>query len=340
MQGEARSRRAIQLGWKSTVASAMLGLLAACGGGGSAETPQPQTTRTDLASGDYHVYDMTQTTSLPTGSPVRNYRLTVGYYEVSAAGSRRVQTASDSPVVYQTYNANAAFSSQDVSVGGPASCTYTPALQSSPPYPRFVGQTWNVASTSTCGTTAVHSGEITGRETLALPIGNVEAYRAQRQSISTTNSYVFRQTLVCWYSVAQGILLRCDSVNTAGLAGSTAPTSESTSTQVLSAAGGPTRVAVGNTLTRFQGAWHVNYQGDRSGACAALTVNALGVISGNCTTIDVGTFAVTGSVSDGGVVSIALPGGGALQGNLNTPYSGSGTWSDSGLSGTWTASHN
>jgi len=29
-----------------------------------------------------------------------------------------------------------------------------------------------------------------------------------------------------------------------------------------------------------------------------------------------------------------------LSGTLNTPYSGSGTWTDSGLSGTWTATHN
>jgi hypothetical protein len=229
-----------------------------------------------------------------------------------------------------------------MSISGGSSYSYTPADQAAPPYPRSVGQTWSGSGVLTDGTTTAtftETGQIIARETLEIPAGTFDSYRAENTflMVATSTSFVHKST--CWYSVQRGVLLKCDS--TATDASTTPSYVESTSQALtgLGGLGGPNRASLGNVLPRFTGSWRVQYSGGNSGNCAQLAVTASGSISGSCTAASGSTFNVTGSVNDQGAVTLALSTGGSLTGTLTTPYSGQGTWVDGSLSGTWTASH-
>jgi hypothetical protein len=178
------------------------------------------------------------------------------------------------------------------------------------------------------------------RESLVTPAGTFDSYRAERTGVSVTTTNTVSQQLTCWYSVQRGVMLRCDYTSTQTLAASTTPSYVASTTIVLTGLGGPTRLAQGNVLARFAGAWRVQYAGGVSGNCAQLAVTTSGGISGNCTVASGASFSVTGSVNDSGAVTITLPTGGSLIGTLTTPYSGNGSWTDGSFTGTWTATHN
>ena len=336
--------------WRAIAATGLLGLLAACGGGGddagSTGTPvAAPITRTEAQVGDYFIYATTRAFTVPAGVPPDVYDAITTYLSIAADGTnQRVSTYSNSiPAQQNTFDVNAAVVSQDAFIGGAVICSNAPAYQAAPPYPRTVGQTWSSTSERTCGTattTTTQTGEIVAREQIVLPAGTFDSYRAERTAVIVSATSTASQRLTCWYSVERGVLLRCDYTNTTTPAGSTTPTLVASVTEVLTGLGGPARVAQGNVLPRFRGRWNVQYGGGASGSCSSLLVTASGAISGNCTPTGGATFAITGSVTADGAVAITLPSGGVLSGTLNTPYSGSGTWTDSGLSGTWTAAHN
>jgi hypothetical protein len=195
----------------------------------------------------------------------------------------------------------------------------------------------------TAGTTTAtftETGQIIARETLEIPAGTFDSYRAENTFLMVTTSTSFLQKSTCWYSVQRGVLLRCDSTYTTTSTGSSTPATTTSITTTLTGLGGPTRVSQGNVLPRFAGSWRVQYTGGASGSCAQLTVTASGGISGSCTAASGTAFNVTGSVNDRGAVTLALPTGGSLTGTLTTPYEGVGTWVDGSFTGTWTASHN
>lgn len=336
--------------WQAGAAMGLAALLVACGGGGDDAGAAPVAaplpiTRTEAVVGDYFVYAMTFTTSVPAGVAPRAYNLTTAYRSIALDGTnQRVSTRSDVAAVQQsTYNVNAALVSSDYFLGGAVICTFSPPAQASPPYPRAVGQAWSGTSVHNCAgpqTTMVQSGQIVARENLVTPAGTFDAYRTIRTALNTDTTSVTSQDLTYWYSVDRGFLLRCDHTNTTTPAGSTTPNNVISVTQILTGVGGPARPAQGNVLTRFQGLWRVQYTGGASGNCAQLFVSSSGTVSGNCTPAGGSAFAVTGTVNAGGEVSIVLPTGGVLTGTLTAPYAGTGTWVDGGLSGAWTAVHN
>lgn len=336
--------------WKVGAAAGLAALLMACGGGGGDDagtggTPvsaPPPITRTEAVNGDYFVYLNTSVTSVPAGGATVAYNSTVTYRNVEADGrNQRVTTRTDSLGILQaSYNVDAALVSSDNFFGGAVLCTFSPPAQVAPPYPRSVGQAWSSTSAHSCAgslTTLVQTGEIVARESLALAAGTFDAYRSTRTTTATSANIVTSQALTCWYSVARGVLLRCDYTNTTTPVGATTPNSVVSVAQVLTGMGGPARVAQGNVLPRFQGWWQVQYSGGAAGNCAQLYVSAAGTLSGNCAATGGSAFAVTGTVNTSGAVSIVLPTGGVLSGTLTTPYTGTGTWIDSGLSGTWVA---
>lgn len=337
--------------WQAGAAMGFAALLVACGGGGDDAGAAPVAaplpiTRTEARAGDYFIYATTQTSTVPSGLPPHVNDLITTYRSIAADGTnQRVLTYSSMAAAQQiTYDVNAALVDQDAFVAGSGvSCPYTPASQVAPPYPRFVGQAWSTTSVRTCGattTTATQTGEIVAREQIVLPAGTFDSHRAERTALIVTGATTLSQRLTCWYSVERGVLLRCDYTNTSTTAPSTTPSNVSSSTQILTGLGGPARVAQGNVLSRFSGRWSVQYGGGASGSCNPLWVSASGAISGSCAATGGAPFAVTGSVAADGAVAITLPTGGVLSGVLTTPYSGSGTWTDGGLSGDWTAVHN
>lgn len=328
------------------VGSGLLFLLAACGGGGEGGGgaggvgggPAPFT-RTEAEVGDYFIYAMTSTTSVPAGEVPSAYSSTVAYRTMAADGTNQRMTTWSTGQAGgpKTYNANDAVVSHD------GVCSFSPPNQEAPPYPRAVGQTWNGSSQFICRTytaTYVQTGQVVARESLVLPAGTFDAYRATRTSTATGPTGVYTENSTCWYGVDRGVLLRCDSTNSRTLTGASTPDLVVSYTQALTGLGGPNRVAQGVRLPRFQGSWNIAYSGGASGACMLLSVSAGGDITGSCANVGGPSFSVAGTVNEDGVVNISLPGGGALNGNFGTIYSGSGTWSDAGLSGTWTATHN
>lgn len=326
--------------------SGLLFLLVGCGGGGGdgggaggVGGGTAPFTRTEAAVGDYFIYAMTSTTSVPAGEAPSAFNSTVAYSSMAGDGTnQRVTTWSTGQARgTKTYNANDAVVSHD------GVCSFSPPNQEAPPYPRAVGQTWNGSSQFICRNytaTYVQTGQVVARESLVLPAGTFDAYRATRTSIATGPTGVYTENLTCWYGVDRGVLLRCDSTNSRTLAGSSTPDLVVSYTQALTGLGGPNRVAQGVRLPRFQGSWNIAYSGGASGACMMLSVSAGGEIAGSCANVGGASFSVAGTVNADGVVNIGLPGGGALSGNLSTIYSGSGAWSDAGITGTWTATHN
>jgi hypothetical protein len=331
-------------------------LLAACGGGGgggggggaagatAAPAATTPITRTEAQVGDYFVYSTTTTQTLPATAQPTAYFRTDSYLSIANDGtSQRVSTYSNGIAAAQS---NLDVNDGQVGrilVNGGSTCSYTPALQTSPPYPRSVGQTWSGSSVSTCGTTTgtfTHTGKIVAHEPLVVPAGTFDSYRAEITGMSVTSTSSVAQQLTCWYSVQRGAMLKCDYITTQTPATSTTPNSVASNSAVLTGLGGPTRVAQGNVLARFTGSWRIQYTGSSSGNCAQLEVTTSGGISGSCTAASSATFNVTGSVNDFGAVTLALSTGGSLTGTLTTPYAGLGNWTDGSLVGTWTASHN
>jgi hypothetical protein len=338
--------------WRVAAAISAAGLLAACGGGGGGGEagPTPPITRTEAQAGDYFLYGWTMATAVPAGVRGQTWESVQTYHSIAADGTNRTVTTNSTgmPGGQTTFDVNDGLVGYSDVIGGDVNCPYTPAAQWSPPYPRSVGQTWTSTSTSTCGTpttTTTISGEVVAREQLSVPAGSFDSYRVDNTGVTMTplsttgggNSVLEKDT--CWYSVQRGVLLRCDSTITTTPANSTTPSNVDSITLVITGLGGPARAAQGNVLARFTGTWSVQYVGGNSGNCAQLAVTARGAISGNCTAASGASFAVAGSVNEGGAVDITLPTGGKLTGTLTTPYTGNGTWADSGLTGTWTASH-
>lgn len=332
---------------KAAVGSAVLMLLAACGGGGGdGGGPSGPLTRTEANAGDYFIFSNTTTTTVPSGVPVGAYNSIVTYRSVAPDGTnQRVTTASASgPVVQQsTYNVNVALVTVDGNIGSTVPmCTYSAPQPVAPPYPRSVGQTFGNTVVRTCNGTAVTvatTGSVTARENLVLPIGTYDSWRSQRTVTTTFATYVIVDQFTCWYSVARGNLLRCDSNHTRTQNGAGAPDQVWTVAQVATGIGGPGRASEGAVLPRFQGTWRVQYAGGGVGTCPSLNVTSAGAVSGICYPSTGGSFAVSGSVDVNGSVSLTWAGGGALSGTLNTPYSGSGNWSEGAFTGTWAATH-
>jgi hypothetical protein len=328
---------------------AMVLLIAACGGGGTSGTQAPSPgplMRNDAAPGDYFVYAMSTTTTVPSGVPTNTRNSIVTYRTLASDGTnQRVGTIGGSsgvPRQPSTYNVDGALVSLDGAPGAPVVCSFSVPLALTPPFPRAVGQTWSNTTTRSCGsanTTIVTSGAVTARESLVLPIGTLDTWRTQRNVTFTTSVDVAVQQLTCWYSVTRGQMVRCDTNYQRTPNGAASPDAVTSTTELLTGAGGPGRAFEGNAQARFDGTWRVTFTGTASGTCGFLNVSATGAINGSCTSSGGAPFTVSGSVDLNGAVNVAWPGGGILTGSMTSPYEGSGTWTEGANSGSWTAHH-
>ncbi|GEM_PF-1068186 len=93
----------------------------------------------------------------------------------------------------------------------------------------------------------------------------------------------------------------------------------------------------------YAGTWSSTYSGSDTGACDAVAIDAVGHVSGTCTSTGVGgTFVVSGSVTSAGAASFNASGltssGSTFSGSFTTT-AGSGTWANlsSGFTGKWMA---
>lgn len=319
---------------QSVAAALLVAGLSACGGGGGdgGSSPAPTgpvlSTRAELTVGEYMVYDTSQTRHGST-TPTAGKRTWV--FDQVGATVRKKETAYAAPSRLLTYDAASALTS--VSGGGLDACTYAPGRQLSPPYPRWVGQTWDVTSGLSCDSmTSRQRGRVVAREPLVLPIGTFDSLRVERVGADVRANYRSDVTETCWYDTPRGFVLRCETDYTSYV-GSSPPTGW-TDVWVLSGMGGPGRAPIGAVLPRFAGEWAMVYAGSPAANCNRVSVGPDGSVSGSCSMAPSGG---TGWVDTSGAVNITLQNGMVLTGTLSTPDGGSGTWTLGTSSGTWTA---
>jgi hypothetical protein len=338
----------------NTIAMGLLSatfLLTACGGGGGNTTAAPGTfyaTPTSVpkvapASGDYFVYDLTQT---PTSGASTSATFTRAYPAVNADGSSvEVTTYSDS-ILTKTANLDVDFgitSVTFVSAGVSTVCTNTPR-DIGPTYPASKNSNWNSGWTQVCTGAAPsisqfsNQGTLTALESVTTPAGTFYAGKEVFTVTEVrTNAYTRSISYTCWVDTLLGRVVKClDTYTFTPIVGLPSSGSELITLRGYSAAG----ISSVPTVARFAGTWSGSYTGTaNSGSCASLTVSTTGVISGACVDVHVGNFTVSGSVNVAGIVSMLASTGVTFSGTFSSTTSASGNWAGvpSG-GGSWTAS--
>ncbi len=98
----------------------------------------------------------------------------------------------------------------------------------------------------------------------------------------------------------------------------------------------------GQTGNAYQGVWTANFTGGDVGSCDAIVIDADGKLSGSCTSRNAGgaSIGVAGTVSSSGSAQFTAGGastGATFNGTLATNGTGSGTWVNTFINGTWSA---
>jgi hypothetical protein len=113
--------------------------------------------------------------------------------------------------------------------------------------------------------------------------------------------------------------------------------------EALAAALGITAPAINPAPSPYVGAWTAAYTGDDAGSCPTGSINAVGFLTGSCSsTITLQSFTVSGTVSAAGVADFSASGAsttGARFTGMLSGSSGAGTWTLPVplRAGTWTA---
>jgi hypothetical protein len=104
----------------------------------------------------------------------------------------------------------------------------------------------------------------------------------------------------------------------------------------------PGGTSPGQTGNAFQGNWTATFTGGDEGACETIVIASNGNLSGSCTSRNIGgaSIGVAGTVSNTGAAQFTAGGatsGATFSGTLATNGTGNGTWVNTIVSGTWTA---
>lgn len=98
----------------------------------------------------------------------------------------------------------------------------------------------------------------------------------------------------------------------------------------------------GQTGNVFQGNWTASFTGGDSGTCETIVIDANGNLSGSCTSRNIGGASITvvGNVSSTGAATFTAGGassGATFTGSMLSNGTGSGTWVNTVINGTWIA---
>jgi hypothetical protein len=104
------------------------------------------------------------------------------------------------------------------------------------------------------------------------------------------------------------------------------------------------RVVRGPAVRRFHGGWTLTFGGSTAGECLDLNVDTAGTVTGSCRVLLNGQWSdpfisVTGSISATGSATLTTSTGATMTGSFNTPFHGTGTWTNGSATGNWTAGH-
>lgn len=130
--------------WSTLGSTALLG---ACGGGGGADAGSgagnlnASITQAEVQTGDYLIYTTTNTPTVPAGQQPTTLSQVRSYVSIASDGTSQQQNtySTSSLTSSNTVDVNGASLGTSVVVGSvPNVCTYAPALQVAPSYPRTV----------------------------------------------------------------------------------------------------------------------------------------------------------------------------------------------------------
>jgi hypothetical protein len=343
----------------STPASCVLSLLvlSACGGGGGEQQSAPGSggptayPAISPTSGDYFVYTDTRVQTIPAGTPTAQETVTRYFKLVNPDGS---STRSDSFSSFfasttQTFDSSGALVTY---ASGNLLCSYGPAFRSGPPLSAVVGGAYGSSTSQTCAqqpggapaTTAISlSGQALAVEQVTIPLGTFSAFKYAQTTQASDAGGNTTTNETCWISTATGQPLQCTTTFSTVQPGQSAVVASGSTTSVLDAYsfGGTTAGAI---VKRFSGFWNIQLAGGATGKCDNLFVDVGGGISGSCAFLTspgvfAPAFSVSGAVSAAGAATLTSATGASLSGTFNTPVSATGTWTNGGTSGAWTATH-
>jgi hypothetical protein len=211
----------------------------------------------------------------------------------------------------------------------------------------WIGLKWDVSFIRTCrssnGTTTTSNafkGRVVGFEYVTTPTGIYGAYKYYdtRESFYQDGSKR-RTNWVCWRSKEINRFIKCTANYTYTPPSASQASTSGSIIEILE--GLQVRSSSSNLLVpgRFSGQWDQTWVGSNAGTCS-LTVSTLGLISGTCTPSGIyGSYALSGTVRADGTVQATISSGAAVFGTYVSPLNASGTWSNSGASGSWVAQH-
>lgn len=330
---------------------ASVSALSACGGGGGGGS----SAGTGVSAGDSLTSTTTVVTTSNTPNSTSSYDSTQYISSISASGVSTIyQTRSNGSFV--KYELDADLQEQTYGIADPTSgqitttCVNSPKINS-PGATLSVGKTWNFSYTRTCTgaqpsvTQFNNVGSVVASEAFPTSVGSFDSYKLSytlTQNITSgSNPGVWVGTNTCWRSKTLNKTVGCNADATFTPSGSSTPTITQTVTTSLTAINVASYTGSQRTIKALSGNWTTQWSGSNAGSCSMLVTDA-GTASGSCTQTSpyYESFTVTGTVNANGSINASGSTGAIITGTLNTPISASGTWSNTGTSGSWTGFHN
>lgn len=320
-------------------------VLAACGGGGDGSPVTQGTGSVPFRSGDSLSYARTSTPASPSTGAQTAYLFTRTVNEVRGDGSTRIILTQSNGVPWQDYSQDADL--QELSwVSGSTSCTNTPKIDG-PGATLTLGKAWDITYTRTCvtSTTSVSTtentkGSVVGQEPITTNAGTFDTWKLVYVHTTRQATSVTVRNYTCWRDKALNRTVSCDWTSVTTANGSNVATAASSETQRLSSIQVASYGASRPSPERFAGEWRLDWSGSNSGRCT-ISVAASGAISGRCdpSVAPFVTSSLVGTVDANGTIRASISTGATITGNFSSPVSASGTWTNTGVSGTWTAGH-
>ncbi|NDY90796.1 hypothetical protein [Ideonella livida] len=323
-----------------------LGLLSACGGGGS-DSSEPDTVT--LAAGDTFTYQRVVT---PEGGSGTTSHFTEALASINLVNgkSTRIHTFSNGAA-----GRTLQYASTDVLSGatyGSTNCVRTANAGASTRTfaapPLATEQTWTYGYVDTCTTGAAvtalsvtGSGRIIALETVSGTAGSFQAvrYALNEMEFNSAASTYTQRSATCLRDTVMGIVLSCTTREavTTEVGGPAVVTTLQTDLIGFKVADHPASVS---TVARFAGVWSLDYTGSDTGECASLRVDADGLVSATCASDLSGDFTLAGTVSSNGAFSATTSHGRNFSGTFSSPSTATGNWLGTvGAVGAWSATH-
>lgn len=333
-------------------------LLSACGGGGSSDVPVVTPSNPNAypaispASGDWFVYTSVVTPTLPAGSTASERTITRYFRIVNDDSSlaRADLYSSFNSLASRAFDGGGALVSY---VSGTLVCDYAPAYRSIPPLTASVGDSYSAATTESCTTRPSGTSTTTALsvasssqaiESKTIPLGTFSTFKYVQTLTATSGASITTTVETCWIDKVTGRAVECSSTYSTLTSGQATPTASGTTLFQLQGYSFKGQAPVGAAVRRFAGYWNVVFTGDSIGDCTNLLIDINGQISGSCRFLTSAgvyapSFAVSGSVSFSGAATVTATTGASLSGVFFSPESAGGTWTNTGASGRWEATH-